>query len=419
MNKLYIGFMSGTSLDGLDASIIKTDGKNNIIPIENLHIPYKENFRNKLKRLLDFKINVGFFDVEQELTSLHITATYELLQKAKLKSSDIEALGFHGQTIYHNPEKFITWQIGNPFVLAAKTGIKTIYDFRKRDMAYGGQGAPLIPIFHKAIMSDEELPVAIINIGGVANITYIDKDELVAFDTGPGNALIDDACLRYYGQVYDKNGEIARAGKADTRFVEEVLKGEYFAKPYPKSLDRNEFKWVLNRHCEESEGRGNPMRQEVATATSWPRNDDFISTLTYLTAASIADSLKLLPKVPRKIYLCGGGVHNSCLKELIADLINKNYNCDVLDINYKSSLRGVRRTTRQSPQVINALMSWDHHVGSNEPPRDDAYTFNPDFIESQGFAYLAARFCNNLPSSFPSTTGASKPTICGAAVAAS
>lgn len=351
--------MSGTSLDGLDASLIKTDGKNNILPLENLHIPYKENFRNKLKKLPDLKINFSFFDVEHELTSLHIFATKQLLQKVNLKSANIAALGFHGQTIYHNPEKNITWQIGNPFMLAAKTGIKTIYDFRKRDMAYGGQGAPLIPIFHKAIMSNEELPLAVVNIGGVANITYIDKDELIAFDTGPGNALIDDACLKYYGRPFDKNGDIARTGKADTWFVNEILKGEYFARAHPKSLDRNEFKRVL-------EGNG-----------CHPK--DLISTLTLLTAASIAASVKILPQVPNKIYLCGGGVHNSYLKELIADYINKEQACEILNIHQKTSL-------------------------------------NPDFIESQGFAYLAARFCNNLPSSFPSTTGVNKPTICGAAI---
>lgn len=351
--------MSGTSLDGLDASLIKTDGQNNIIPIEDLHIPYKEDFKKKIKTLFDLQINASFFEIEQELTEIHIKATKQLLEKAKLKNSDIYALGFHGQTIYHNPDKAITWQIGNPFMLAAATGIRVVYDFRKRDMAYGGQGAPLIPIFHKAIMSDEKPPIAVVNIGGVANITYIGKDKLIAFDTGPGNALIDDACLKYFKKPYDKNGEIARTGKADAKLVAEALKGNYFTKPYPKSLDRNEFKDIF---------------QKIEGTES-----NIIATLTHLTAASIAISLKHLPDIPRKIYLCGGGVHNKYLMELIKELINQEYDCDILNINHKSSL-------------------------------------NPDFIESQGFAYLAARFCENLPSAFPTTTGATIANICGTIV---
>lgn len=363
MDKLYIGFMSGTSLDGLDVSLIKTDGKNIVIPIENLHIPYEKNFQNKLKELLGFKIDVSLFDIEKELTNLHIAAAISLLSKANLKNSDIAALGFHGQTIYYNPDKAIIWQIGDPFMLAAQTGIKTIYDFRRRPMAYGGQGAPLIPIFHKAIMSDEKSAVAVVNIGGVANITYIGQnDELIAFDTGPGNALIDDACYKYSGQSYDKNGEIGRTGKIDINFVNKFLEKEYFSKSYPKSLDRNEFKSALD--------------ELLVANKNWA---DIISTLTYLTAASIAASFKHLPDIPRKIYLCGGGTHNFYLTELIDNLISTKYNCDIINISQKNNL-------------------------------------NPDFIESEGFAYLAARYCNNLPSAFPSTTGVSKAVICGSAV---
>ncbi len=360
----YIGLMSGTSVDGVDVSLIKTDGKSAISLIEDFHFPYEKQFQNEIKALFSLEFNSGILKLERELTKIHIDATLKLLSKVKFNQNDIRAAGFHGQTIYHNANESITWQIGNPFMFAAATGIRTIYDFRKRDIEYGGQGAPLIPIFHKALMFNEQHPVAVINIGGVANITYINNnDDLIAFDTGPGNALIDDACLKYFNQPYDKNGEIAKLGQVDMDFVNNFLKQEYFYKPYPKSLDRNQFKYITSQ-------------------INLQNHNDIIATLTYLTATSIACSVKQLPIYPKKLYICGGGARNIYLKNLISDLVNREHKCDVLDISKKS----------------------------------DILNLNSDFIESQGFAYLAARFCNNLPSAFPSTTGALKENICGAFV---
>lgn len=380
-NKFYIGFMSGTSVDGIDASLIQTDGKKAIKFITDLHIPYKLPFKNKLRQLFELKFDNSFLEIEQELTMLHIKATQILLNQAKLKSSDIHAIGFHGQTIYHNPSKSITWQMGNPFMLAAETSIRVVFDFRKRDIAYGGQGAPLIPIFHKAIMSDEDNTLAVINIGGVANVTYISGDNLIGFDTGPGNALIDDAALKYFQVNYDKDGLIARSGKVDFEFVNSILERPYFSMPFPKSLDRNEFHEEINeRYYKKSLLQESVfMRTHNSDKLLSTTGNDVLATLTYLTAATIAHGINQLPLFPSKIYLCGGGSRNIYLTEVISDLVNKNNKCEVLNISQKDSL-------------------------------------NPDFIESQGFAYLAARCCNNLPSTFPSTTGARISNVCGVIV---
>lgn len=362
--------MSGTSVDGIDASLIQTDGQNEIKFIADLHVPYEQSFKNKVKQLFELKFDDSFLDIEQELTMFHVQATRKLLDKAKLKNSDIHAIGFHGQTIYHNPGKSITWQMGNPFLLATETGVKVVADFRKRDIANGGQGAPLIPIFHKAIMSDEDNPVVVVNIGGVANVTYIAGNDLIGFDTGPGNALIDDAVLKYFQVNYDKDGLIARRGRANLEFVNSVLQKPYFSMPFPKSLDRNEFKEV------EATIIASPRNNNLPLSSS---GNDLVATLTYLTAATIVRGINQLPIFPSKIYLCGGGAHNIYLTELISNLVNKNHKCEVLNISQKSSL-------------------------------------DPDFIESQGFAYLAARCCNNLPSAFPATTGARVANVCGVVV---
>ncbi len=357
-DNLYIGLMSGTSVDGVDASLISTDGHDKIEIICNLHLPYGQKLQHKIKGLFNLSFTQELFNIEQELTLVHIQASKKLLSKANIPASQVETIGFHGQTIYHNPGKKITIQIGNPFLLAKETGIKVVFDFRKRDIAHGGQGAPLIPIFHKAIMR-EETPVAIINIGGVSNITYINHNELIAFDVGPGNALIDDACAKYFNLPYDNSGEIAANGRANINFVNRVLESEYFHQSYPKSLDRNEFSDILNQCCD-------------------MEANDIIASLTYLTAVSIAHSLKQLPLYPKNLYISGGGVHNLYLMKLISELTNS------VVLNIKDKL------------------------GQNN--------LDPEFIESQGFAYLAARYIHNLPSAFPSTTGADIENICGVIV---
>ena len=359
MSELYIGFMSGTSLDGVDASLVRTDGIDEFEPIENIHIHYPVDFRSKMRELV-FSMG-AFLDLEKQLTEFHIEATQQLLQKAKLTAKDIKALGFHGQTLFHKPEDGLTLQVGNPHWLAQKTGIDVVHDFRRRDVALGGQGAPLVPIFHELLVHKQNLPVAVVNIGGVANITYIDGDNLIAFDTGPGSALIDDAMTEYFAKPYDYNGEIAATGNVDKMVVNKVLLGEYFNSPYPKSLDRNAFRFledVLSKHSPE----------------------DIIATLTYMSSAFIVGALSVLPEIPKKLFLCGGGGNNTQMVTWIAEILSKeNKKCVIENIS-----------------AINVL--------------------DPDYIESQAFAYLTARFFQNLPSAFPTTTNAFKANICGCLV---
>jgi anhydro-N-acetylmuramic acid kinase len=359
MNDLYIGFMSGTSCDGVDASLIETDGLDFFKPIHNVAIPYDSGIRSELKEL--FIHSVPFLELEKKITESHIKAVDQLLSESGYLAKNIKAIGFHGQTIFHKPESGLTWQIGNPHLLASATKIDVVHDFRRRDVVLGGQGAPLIPIFHKLLARSQDLPVMIVNIGGVANLTYIDSNELIAFDTGPGNALIDDMMMQHYGKAFDDEGKVASSGKVDKLIVNKVLAGDYYNQNYPKSLDRNNFIFL--------EKELNDKKPE-----------DIIATLTYLTSAAIIKSISLLPNTPKQIFICGGGAKNKqMLSWLEIILKDQGVSCKILNI---SSISGM----------------------------------NPDYVESQGFAYLAARFCNDLPSAFPTTTGSSLANICGCIV---
>lgn len=356
---LYIGFMSGTSCDGVDASLVRTDGENNFTPLYNIHLPYPSSFKYELKKLC--KQPLVPLAIEKKLTEYHVQATQELLKLSKYSSNDIRGLGFHGQTIFHNSNEQLTWQIGNPHLLAQKTGINVIHDFRRRDISLGGQGAPLVPIFHKLLMQAQKLPVAIINIGGVANITYINQDSLIGFDTGTGNALIDDAMNKYYNKKYDDKGEIASKGKIDFSIISKVMNNDYFKQSYPKSLDRNAFEYVMD-FFKSHDGA------------------DIIATLTYITCAGIASSIKLLPAPLENIFVCGGGANNIQMIEwLKLALAQEGVNCGVGNIS-------------------------------------EINNYDADYIESQAFAYLAARFCKNLPSAFATTTGCARENICGCLV---
>lgn len=343
-----IGLMSGTSVDGVDASFIETNGDDYFKPIANLYLPYSQEFQIKLKKVMNDKRD--WFDLEIELTKYHANCVNALLVQNKIDKTKVTAIGFSGQTIYHNPKQGVTWQIGNPHLLAKLTNIDVISDFRRRDVAFGGNGAPLIPVFHQCLMHTQQSPVAMLNIGGVANITYIHDNEIIAFDTGPGNSLINDAMIKHYNKLYDHEGLTAKLGKINRKIIQQILNHPFFNQLPPKSLDRNDF-------------------MHVAELVSNLTKEDSIATLTELTVSSITAGIALLPKVPLKVYLCGGGTHNKTILESLQNHLNI------------------------------------HNI--------DELGCNPDFIESQGFAYLAARFLRKLPSSFSSTTGVTKPTIAG------
>jgi anhydro-N-acetylmuramic acid kinase len=354
---LYIGLMSGTSLDGIDAAVIETDGENIQNFGKTLYQPYDEAFKAKLKSLI-LGEQCDWLLIEKELTELHAKAVNQLLGEASLNSSDISAVGFHGQTIVHRPKEGITWQIGNSALLSELTRINVISDFRRRDVANGGQGAPLVPIFHKALIQKDEMPGVILNLGGVSNITYINDDQLIAYDCGPANAIINDACLKYFNKPYDDLGAIASQGIANDRQIQSWLEHPYFKQQAPKSIDRNEFKnLILNFQNSET------------------NKYNVIASLTKFVAWCITDSVThILPSAPKIIYAAGGGVKNTCLMDYIK--------------------QGLPKTIRLSSINEKGL--------------------NADFIEAQAFAYLAARALKGLPISFPTTTGNCQA-LCGAA----
>lgn len=353
---LSIGLMSGTSADGIDVSLIKTDGELDIQLIADHHLSYENKFRNELKDFMR-KPSFPWFQLEQKLTVLHAQAVNELLVKTNLKPEQIDIVGFHGQTVFHDPAQGITWQMGEPNLLAKLIKINVVADFRRRDIAYGGQGAPLVPIFHRALMKTLEKPLIVLNIGGVANLTFIgDNNELIAFDTGPGNALIDDLAFRLFNKQFDDKGELASKGKVDQDLVDEFLNDKYFSLKAPKSLDRNHFSYMLDRvsHLESKY--------------------DQLATITYLTVAAIqhAISYDLKLQFVKNIFVCGGGVKNFKLMD---------------------SLRALYKQTN-----IETI---------------DSIGFKSDFIESQAFAYLAVRYLKKLPSSFPTTTATSRELTAG------
>jgi anhydro-N-acetylmuramic acid kinase len=356
---LYIGLMSGTSLDGIDAAIIDTNGVTISKFKETFYQPYSDEFRTELKSLI-LGEQCDWLLIEKELTELHAKAVKSLLDKAALKSQDIAAIGFHGQTIIHRPKEGLTWQMGNGALLSELTKINVVTDFRRKDVANGGQGAPLVPIFHQAIMKGEKLPCAVLNLGGVSNITYIgENEELIAFDCGPANAIINDACMKYFNLPFDDAGKLSSQGKANEAYITKWLEHSYFKQPAPKSLDRNEFKKLVS---------------EIEASNEAPQN--IIATLTKFAASTITYSVKnILPSQPLLIFVAGGGVKNNSFMKSIKDSLPESVNL----INIKE--KGL----------------------------------DPDFIEAQAFAFLAARVEKGLPISFPTTTG-NRQALCGAAL---
>ena len=346
-----LGLMSGTSLDGVDAAWLKTDGRKIEAVGGGFMTPYPSELREKIRQLFGQREMTPFCqEVQRELTHFHA----QVVRKAQQQKT-FELIGFHGQTIYHAPP--VTLQLGDGEMLASDVGVDVIYDFRSEDVARGGQGAPLVPIFHQAMVEGEK-PVVIVNVGGVANLTWIQKDQpLIACDTGPGGALLDDWVSRKIGQPYDKDGFLAAQGVVDQAMLEGWLAHPYFLKYPPKSLDRDDFA-ILTAEVE-----------KLSPA-------DGAATLTELTARSIVHALTQMLTMPENIYVSGGGRHNAHLMQRLRIL----------------SARPVK--------TIEAL-GWDG-----------------DLLEAFAFAYLASRVKADLPTSFPSTTGVAEPS-CGGRLAQS
>jgi len=341
-----VGLMSGTSLDGIDVAMIETDGRDRVVPGPAMTLPYAGEFRERLRSVLG---GVGrIAEVERELTELHAEAVERFLLDHS--GAAVDLVGFHGHTILHRPAECRTWQIGDGARLAQRLAIDVIADFRSADVAAGGQGAPLAPLFHAALAAPLPKPLAILNIGGVANVTWIgDGAEIFAFDTGPGNALIDDWVHRHTGAAADFDGALARAGEISAAHVERFLALPFLHRAPPKSLDRDDFLAVM------------PAGLSL---------EDGAATLTEMTAAAVAAATRHFPAPPREWLVTGGGRHNPQLMEAL------------------------RRRLEVSVRPVEAV-GW----------RGDA-------LEAQAFAYLAIRSLEGLPLSLPSTTGVPQPT-CG------
>lgn len=329
-------------MDGIDAAIITSDGETISSFGESISIPYSDDIKNKIRDCIS-----GVGDINQtaiELTEKHADAVKLLLEKSKLQPKDINIIGFHGQTIKHDPDNGITVQIGDGNLLAKLTGINVINDLRSNDVKNGGQGAPLVPLYHQALLKKAGIttPVAIVNIGGVANVTYIDNDSIIAFDTGPGNALIDDWVLKNGAGSYDANGDYAAQGEIDEKALVTLINNPYFAKKPPKSLDRNEF---------------------VSGVVKGLSLEDGAATLAAFTVSSIIMADHHFPKTVKSWYITGGGRHNEFIME------------------------GLRTTTGADVYKIEEL------------------GFNGDMLEAEAFAYLAVRSLYKLPLTLPTTTG--------------
>ena len=237
--ELLVGLMSGTSLDGVDAALIRTDGEDAIEPLHALTIPYDPELRKRLRACLGHRRAPG--DVVADLTARHADAVRALIAATGVAASDVRAVGFHGQTILHRPADRITVQIGDGQWLADELAIEVVDQFRAADVAAGGEGAPFAPVYHRALLRGGALPAVMVNIGGVSNVTWTDGERLIAFDTGPGNARIDDWMMQRLGRAFDAGGRLGLEGRVDEAKVAAVLKAPFFQRPPPKSLDRDDI----------------------------------------------------------------------------------------------------------------------------------------------------------------------------------
>ena len=352
-----IGLMSGTSMDGVDVALIETDGRAIVRQGPASFRAYDEADRNLLRAALEAAVRSTSSDdrppavaaCEDMITSRHAETVEAFLKANAVTAQQVHVIGFHGQTVLHRPRQGLTIQIGKGQLLADQLGIPVAYDFRAADVAAGGEGAPIVPVYHRALVEAAALagPGALLNIGGVANLTYVDgENDPIACDTGPGNALLDDLMLENTGKPIDRDGATASQGAVDEAVLARLLAHPFFEIKPPKSLDRNAF------------SRADVDRLTLADAAA---------TLTAFTAASVACLFPHLPKLPRGLIVCGGGAHNPVLMGELA----RRLGCPV--------------TT------------------------DEAHGWSVDAMEAQAFAYLAVRCLQGLPITYPTTTGVPEP----------
>lgn len=358
-----IGLMSGTSMDGIDIAMLDTDGVDRLEFRANLFVPYDAAFRRRLEGALETAKAItsreqrpgDLAQIEREITGRHADAVDAFIRNHRLERGAVDLIGFHGQTVLHRPNRALTVQLGDGGWLSALTGVRVVYDMRANDMVHGGQGAPLVPAYHAALARSRgaafagKFPVCFVNIGGISNITYVPAEGYpVAFDTGPGNALIDQWVSREGGVPYDAGGAIASEGGVERIVVERYLANPFFEKSGPKSLDRNDFTLA------EVEGL------ELA---------DGARTLAAVSAKAILRAVEHLPEQPKLWIVCGGG--------------------------------------RKNPHIVADLQAGAPGGGKVIVAEDAG--LNGDFTEAEAWAYLAVRASKGLPLTFPTTTGCREP----------
>jgi len=352
-----LGLMSGTSLDGIDASIIKSDGEEYLEIIDNIYISYPKEFKNKLSSFIqsvdnksDIKKNIKTYkSLERDLTLHHTRISKEIIKK---NNCEIQLVGFHGQTIIHNPKYKYSIQMGDANLLSQLLKKKVIYNFRANDIRNSGEGAPLTPIYHKLLINKFEIknPKLILNIGGISNYTFCFKNTILAKDIGPGNVLIDEYVKKTKGINYDKNGDIASSGNINHDIINQFYEHEYYNVEEKHSFDRKDFDFNFVRGLEFK---------------------DAVATLTYFTALIITKNIKKNFEHETNIILCGGGRKN------------------------KTLIKHIKKMLKYNIKLI------------------DEYNIDGDFVESQAFAYLSIRSLLKKPISFPSTTNVLTPVTGG------
>lgn len=363
-----IGLMSGTSMDGIDVAALETDGQTVSATGPSLSVPYEAQFRRRIEAALETAKAIvqreerpgDLAVLEREITLRHAQAVRKFLEAAAPEWQRPDVIGFHGQTVLHRPAKALTVQLGDGALLARETGIAVVHDMRANDMKFGGQGAPLVPAYHAALARSlpekfaGDFPIVFVNIGGISNITYVLREgDPIAFDTGPGNTLIDQWVSREGGVPFDAGGSIASEGRAVRSVVERYLGNPFFEKAGPKSLDRNDFTLALAEGLELSDGA---------------------RTLAAVSAEAILKSADHLPERPKLWIVCGGG--------------------------------------RKNPHIVSDLRVGAEKTGAKVIVAEDA-KLNGDATEAEAWAYLAVRSLKNLPLTFPTTTGCREPVTGG------
>jgi len=368
MPEFYIGLMSGTSVDGIDAALLDfSDGKIRLVDFE--YQPFPDEIKTVIQRLSHPDALISLQDygaLDSRLGDLFAAAVHALLAKTNIPAASVSAIGSHGQTAYHAADKTqpFSLQIGDPNIIAEKTAITTVADFRRRDIAANGQGAPLVPAFHQAVFSDPGQHRCIANIGGIANITVLPAGSsapVTGFDTGPGNTLMDQWIHRHQNHAYDQNGAWAKTGTIDNNLVAQLMQDMYFKAVAPKSTGKEYFSldW-LEQNC----------------AIDNYRPEDIQASLCYLTATSLCAAIRQYAPATGQVLICGGGIHNSYLLELIErELIAQKLSCQLA-----------------STEVCG---------------------IHPDHVEAMAFAWLARQTVNHLPGNLKEVTGANRAVILG------